>query len=107
MRALDIPQTCRSVLGIFYRNDEERLLDYGRSRTSPKVGQSRFKMRGLGPVLPEFAQRADLPASALAKDINDMAQPPGALQPVLLQAELDSIRIALLNSFKDVFVLFD
>src|SRR5438094_6435263 len=36
-----------------------------------------------------------LPASTFAKDINDMAQPPRALQPVLLQAKLDSIRIAL------------
>ena len=49
----------------------------------------------------------ELPASAFAKDINDMTQPPCALQPVLLQAELDSIRIALLDSFNDVFVLFD
>ena len=48
-----------------------------------------------------------LPASAFAKDINHMGQPARALQPVLLQAKLDPIRIALLNSFKNVFVLFD
>jgi hypothetical protein len=36
-----------------------------------------------------------------------VAQPLGAFQPVLPQAELNSIRIALLDSLNDVFVFFD
>jgi hypothetical protein len=53
------------------------------------------------------ASSEELPASTFAKDINHMAQPLGAFQPILLQAEFYSIRIALLDSFNDVFVLFD
>jgi hypothetical protein len=94
-----------------------------RLRNSRKSWSESIQNAGLDPVSPEFTQRADkhwrafsvksmrplsdLPAAAFAKDINDMTQPPGALQPVLLQAKLDSIRIALLDSFKNVFVLFD
>jgi hypothetical protein len=48
-----------------------------------------------------------LPASTLAEDVDHMAKPLGAFQPVLLQSGLHAIRIALFYSFDNVFVLFN
>ena len=49
----------------------------------------------------------ELPASTLAEDIDYVAQAFGTLQPVLLQASFDAVRITLLYALDDVFVLFD
>ena len=45
-----------------------------------------------------------LPASALAKDIDDMTQAFGALLPVILQASLHCIWVSRNNAFNDALM---
>lgn len=60
-----------------------------------------------GSICQRYCAAGGLPAPPLSEDVDHVAQPFCALQPLLLQAQFHAVRVALLYSFNDVLVLCD